>query len=137
MRRRTLPLLLPLLFAPWPAAAQRGAATLIGTWQSRVNDPLQGRALVQLTLANDGSYQRLYGPEAYAGGSRDAGVWHWQSGVLRLRWNRLEVMPTPARLPPQDGTSTLAVEFQGRNAFRFREQSCRASGCWSTMRRLD
>lgn len=137
MRRRSLPFLLPALLVPVPAAAQRSGSVLIGTWQSRVNDRVRGTALLQLTLANDGSYQRLYGPEAYPGGTRDSGMWHWQSGMLRLRWNRFEVIPAPLRMPPQDGISMLAVEFQGRNAFRFREQACRAPACWGTMRRLD
>lgn len=137
MRRRSLPVLLPLLFVARPADAQRSAASLIGTWLARVNDPLRGSALVQLTLGNDGSYQRLYGPEAYPGGRREAGVWQWRPGVLHLRWDRYEVAPTPARQPPQQGTSTLAIEFLGRNAFRFRDPSCRMDACWGTMRRLD
>lgn len=134
---RRLCLLLALVLAPLPSMAQQRASGLIGSWQGRVADTVRGTALVQLVIGNDGSYQRLFGPEDYPGGIREVGVWSLQAGLLRLRWYRYDAARAQSRAAPQEGTSILVVEFQGPNAFRFRDQSCRAESCWGTMRRMD
>lgn len=137
MRRRFL-LFLALVAVPFPSLAQPGAGGLIGSWLARVNDPVQGSAILQLVLNNDGSYQRFYAPEGYPGTVREAGAWSWQpGGQLRLRWNRYEVTPAPAAAPPQEGTIIVTVEILGPNVFRLRDPGCQQDGCWATLRRMD
>lgn len=135
MRRRSLPLLFVVAAIPTTAVAQPGPAALVGAWRARVADPVRGTAVIELVLGNDGSYQRTYRPEAYAGAVWDARVWRWEPGFLQLRWFRYEVAPRPAMPPPQTGTDTFVIEYLGPNAFRFRPAACTLDACWGTMRR--
>lgn len=135
MRRRSLPLLFLVGAAPRVASAQPGPGALVGAWRARVSDPVGGTAIVELTLGNDGRYQRSYRPEAYSGMVWDAGIWTWEPGFLQLRWFRYEVAPRPAMPPPQTGTDTFVIQYLNPNAFRFRSAACTLDACWGTMQR--
>lgn len=135
MQRRSVPFLLLAMAVPRPARAQPASGALVGGWRARVADAVRGTAIVELTLGDDGRYQRSYRPEAYAGMVWDAGIWTWEPGFLLLRWFRYEVAPRPAMPPPQTGTDTFVIQYLNPNAFRFRSAGCVPDACWGTMQR--
>lgn len=134
MPRLFLALVLAVLAAGATAAAQE-AAWFVGGWRAEVRDPVQGTAVIDLLLGNDGTYQRSYKPQAYFGMVHDSGSWAYQDGVLQLRWREYTVIPQPMYPPGQQGTDTFIVVQAGPDAFRFRAPACTDPACWGTMTR--